>query len=390
MPTLTGTARNIAFAHFDWVQQPGVTLSGATWSASLPLANLQNYKLSRVARSVAPNALKPTVLVDFGANRRLPVTGLAVPKHNLSRLARWRIRLGSDPAFPPTSTLYDSRPMYGTTASLTAVAVAAPQTVTLAVADALTFCSGASVRLKAVADPAVLLEGAVLGYDNNAKAVTVNVTSAQGSGAYSDWTVERLAADIPVWPQVRQLGQGWWGADYTWGGLLDVDAGFRPPAIHLIPLVTGSTVPYHPRYCLIEFDDAQPSANPDGFIDLGKLVISPVWQPSVNLQYGWELEFVDQSPQVRSRGGQHYVDVRPKYRKLTLTLSHLGQDEMLTQAYELDRRLGVGLPLTVIVDPADGTHLHRLAIYGSLVRTSPIRHDTFQGFSKTYEIVEWL
>ena len=132
-------------AHRDWVQEPGTVLSGATWMTSLPLANLQNYKLSKVARSDSPNQLAPYILVDFGAALRPPVTGIVIPRHNLYQTARWRIRMGADPSFSLATLAYDTRPSSGTTTSLSSIIVAAPQTVTLVVTDALTFFPGVAV-----------------------------------------------------------------------------------------------------------------------------------------------------------------------------------------------------------------------------------------------------
>ena len=384
---LTGTARNIMIAHRDWIQEPGTVLSGAAWMTSLPLANLQNYKLSKVARSASPNQLAPYILVDFGAALRPPVTGIVIPRHNLYQTARWRIRMGADPSFSLATVAYDTRPNSGTTTSLSSIIVAAPQTVTLVVTEALTFFPGVAVVIKSAAAPtAHYLVGTVASYDNNSKTLVVTVSSASGSGTWSNWIVDRQAADITAWPQVIPLGEGVWGAGYTWGGLLKVDPGYRPPVIHMIPLATGNSTPIYQRYLRIDFFDPD---NPDGYIDLGKLVVSPVWQPSINIVYGWEIEYVDPSPRVRSRGGQVYVDQRPKFRRLTISLQNISIDEIMTQAFELDRKLGIGLPLTISIFPTNPTHLHRLTIYGSLVQTSPIRHDIY-GYSKSYTFEEWL
>ena len=154
---LTGTARNIMIAHRDWVQEPGTVLSGGSWMTSLPLANLQDYKLSKVARSATPNQLDPHILVDFGAALRPPVTGIVIPRHNLYQTARWRIRLGADPSFSLATVAYDTRPSSGTTTSLTSIIVAAPQTVTLVVAAALTFFPGVAVIIKSAALKSIII-----------------------------------------------------------------------------------------------------------------------------------------------------------------------------------------------------------------------------------------
>ncbi len=383
---LTGTATNIAFAHRDWIQEPGTVLTGSNWLAGLPLTNLQNYDLSRVARSTTPDALTPYILVDFGVALTPPITGIIFPKHNLFQTARWRIRIGSDPSFSLGTVAYDTRPTLGTTTSLTSLIVGAPQTLTLIVAAALTFFPGVNVVIKSNADPTgTYMLGTVVSYDNDAKRLVVTASTAVGSGSFSDWTVVRQDSDITVWPQVIPLGEGWWGAGYTWGGLLKVDPSYRPPAIHLIPLATGDITPIYQRYLRIDLSDPD---NPDGYIDISKLVVSPIYQPTINLPYGWEIEMLDPSPKGRTRGSRFWVDPRPPYPLLSISLSHLQRDEMFTQAWELERRLGVKLPCAVIVDPTTTTHLHRLFVYGSLVRTSKIREEPY-GFTKSFEFEGW-
>ena len=90
------------------------------------------------------------------------------------------------------------------------------------------------------------------------------------------------------------------------------------------------------RYLRLELEDP---SNPDGYLQAGRLVAGPAWQPRVNLQYGWSIEQVDDSRTVRSRGGQSYVDVQPKYRRLRFGFDFLERDEVFGHAYELERRL---------------------------------------------------
>ena len=387
MPILTGTARNIAIAHRDWLKSATTSLSGEAWSPTLPLENLRDQKLSRVARSIAPKALDPTILVDFGAAAPPPITGVLIPKHNLSATARWRLRLGATAGLDAPA--YDTRRPLGQTASTTPIAVSSPSTVALTVAANVTFFNGVAIRMEREADPATWIEGVVVDYVHDTRRLVVAVDRHVGSGVHADWRVTRLDADLPVWPEVLPFGGPglWWGGDYTWGGRLAVGEDYRPPAVHLLPLATGNPDPMHQRYLGIDRFDPE---NPDGHVDLGQLVVSPVWQPSVNAQFGWELEWIDESPRVRSRGGQVYVDARPAFRRLTLTLSELGRDEIYAQGYELQRRLGVGRPAVIVLDPADATHLHRLTLYGALQRTTPIRHDHHDSYSMQLIFEEWL
>ncbi len=81
------------------------TLSGGSWLAGLPLTNLQDARLARVARSSNATTLATQFDVDLGAARDIRV--FAIPKHTLSRTARFRLR-ASDVAGVFTAPLYDS------------------------------------------------------------------------------------------------------------------------------------------------------------------------------------------------------------------------------------------------------------------------------------------
>lgn len=69
------------------------TLTGGSWSASLPRANLADRQLSLVARSSTAAAADTKVLADLGSTYSL--RGFALVNHNLTQAAQWRILLGS-------------------------------------------------------------------------------------------------------------------------------------------------------------------------------------------------------------------------------------------------------------------------------------------------------
>lgn len=79
----------------DWtVDLLSTALSGGSWSASLPLANLQNKLLKKVARSTDAAAASTKFTVDLGAAR--PIRAIALLQHNISRLGQVRVRGYSD------------------------------------------------------------------------------------------------------------------------------------------------------------------------------------------------------------------------------------------------------------------------------------------------------
>lgn len=79
------------------------TLSGGSWAAGLPLANLQTRLLSRVARSNNLATASTTIVIDFGQPQRLRI--LALIAHNISLQGKVRFEASTVADF--SSHAYD-------------------------------------------------------------------------------------------------------------------------------------------------------------------------------------------------------------------------------------------------------------------------------------------
>ena len=80
------------------------TLSGGSWSVTLPLNNLKNRQVQRVARSTNDDLTSTQFVVDNGSIKA--VQALALVVHNLSAPAKYRITGNDSAVF--TTPLYDS------------------------------------------------------------------------------------------------------------------------------------------------------------------------------------------------------------------------------------------------------------------------------------------
>lgn len=95
------------------------TLSNGSWVSTLPLANLQNRVLGKVARSADATLASTKFDMDLGAPKNIRLA--AIINHNCSLTALMRLRGASDSGF--TSVVYDSGwtavwPVVYTTSSL--------------------------------------------------------------------------------------------------------------------------------------------------------------------------------------------------------------------------------------------------------------------------------
>jgi hypothetical protein len=69
------------------------TLTGGSWDADLPLANLKTRQITKVARTADDATASTKFLADLGEARSL--LAFALVNHNLSSAAQWRVLLGT-------------------------------------------------------------------------------------------------------------------------------------------------------------------------------------------------------------------------------------------------------------------------------------------------------
>lgn len=80
-------------------------ITGGSWSSSLPLSNMQDRRLSKVARSADALAASTKFEIDLGVARAIRV--LALPKHTISSAGTIRVR-GSNTAGNFAAPVYDT------------------------------------------------------------------------------------------------------------------------------------------------------------------------------------------------------------------------------------------------------------------------------------------
>lgn len=176
--------------------------------------------------------------------------------------------------------------------------------------------------------------------------------------------------------------------DYgTWGSFINspvYDSGDLPLAMLPDPrgvstyytntiamLILPTALTY--QYLHIELRDI---TNPDGYLQVGRLFVSPIWQPSVNIQQDWSLQWTDLSEATRTMGGELVTRAMPRYRTLQVNLEHIPEDEMHQYvATYLDRYAGTTTEMIVLPQPQGSMtyNVFNEAIYGRLKELDAIR-----------------
>lgn len=139
------------------------------------------------------------------------------------------------------------------------------------------------------------------------------------------------------------------------------------------------------RYWRVVVDDG---ARTDGigWLSIGRLIVDAPWRPNRNISLGWDIQAKDAGTTERSRGGTLWSESAASWKDVRFELNGMDRDEAIGVAFALDRKVGTGRNVLVIVDPADLRNRHALTIYGPLAETTAVTN-TAQGlYSKRFTI----
>jgi len=189
------------------------------------------------------------------------------------------------------------------------------------------------------------------------------------------------SGEVAAWQPVEGFGGSPWGV-FRWGGL---------PTSEETGLYTANTFqlldsPLFARYLRLDITD---DSNLEGYIQAGRLIAGPAYQPSVNYANGVEFEFVDNSRVTKSRGGQTFVDEIQKFRVIRFELINLPEDEIFGNVFnDIDRIKGISRDVLIIPQPDEPQTWLTQNIYGRIASIQPIRNRTLTFYSRQVEVEE--
>ena len=270
------------------------TVSGGSWVASLPLTNLQDRRLGRVARSSSPAAVHTTWDCAFSSTR--PFRTIALVNHNLSLAAQYRVRLSTDPDFLTTT-------------------------------------------------------------------------------ADSGW--------LDVWPAVYAFGTLPWGSPSWWSGRYSAEeiADFTATLVYVLPRSINA------QYIRVELSD---ETNEAGYVQVGRMFCADGWQPTRNMAYGSSLAWEDPSEVQEALSGAEYFNARSKRRVARFGLESMTEDDAMSRASDIQRRMGITQEVLFAWDADDTVHALRRQFLGRLRTLSPIENPGPDRWRAPFEIKELL
>lgn len=163
---------------------------------------------------------------------------------------------------------------------------------------------------------------------------TAGGTDVFDSGFQDVWQPVYASLDLP------------WEAPNFWFGRLSADEAEGYPINGFFD--TGAN--YLARYWTIYFKD---TANSDGYVEIARLWMGPVWSPQRNYalgaQFGWEARTASEY----SLGGVAFHDVRDPARVLRVALKGLNATEAYGALLDVQRQIGTHGQFWVIPEPDD-------------------------------------
>jgi len=188
---------------------------------------------------------------------------------------------------------------------------------------------------------------------------------------------------VDAWPVVEEFGTLPWGV-FSWGGRINPEVAAEYQISSFVVLDT----PVSARYLRIDITDDDQD---EPYLEAGRLIAGPAFRPSTNYGFGAEIQFVDESRIVKSRGGQTFVDEVERFRRIRFELNNLPEAEIFSNVFNnIDRLRGVAKDILVIPQPDDPKTWPTQNIYGRLVRTEPIINSTLEFYGRTIEIEELI
>lgn len=217
-----------------------------------------------------------------------------------------------------------------------------------------------------------------------------NSTAPDAPGAIGDFAIgdsqieEEPLADTgwsDLYRDIYPLETLYWGHPSLWDGKI------APEDAHLypMPIVEIFESAVIARHWLIEFDDM---ANPAGYLELPRIVMSSGWQPPINMSWGASLATEDASIRRDGIGGASYFARRAKRRVFRFTLDFLSNADARTWISDMQQRYGVEKQIFFVWDPADRVNMHRQSALTTMRTISALQAAAFGRNTAPFELEE--
>lgn len=118
--------------------------------------------------------------------------------------------------------------------------------------------------------------------------------------------------------------------------------------------------------------DLSDASNEDGFLQAGRLYISPAFHPTRALRFSWGVSWMDGQNRTLGRGGQIYPRQRETRRQLTGDIAWDSAEDSWDQLFQLQRLRGTTQDIMVVTDESRTKRLQDWSVIGLFSEIEPI------------------
>ena len=174
--------------------------------------------------------------------------------------------------------------------------------------------------------------------------------------AWYDTAMTQLMTDsgwVPAWSQAHAVGEVEWEQPSFW------NLHYSPEEISGFPWHVPIMLPSRVSAMAVKVE-INDTLNPAGTLDIGYLLISDIWQASINFDQGAGFGFPAALTVAQTAmGGADYFDPRDKPRGFQGNFTYMNLDEVKRKMFELYRMHDIHLPFFWWANPQDSAHMVR-------------------------------
>ncbi len=359
--------------YLDRTYNGAVVLSGGSWQSALPISNLKDRFLVRVAQSTDTATDSTKFNFDLRTPRNIRHT--FIPSHNLQRNAEYRIRYSNTPQFSSCTVFANA-----TVGANSVIFMAGVAGATINIGDAFTINGNTQVY---TATNSVVIASSGAG--------TINISPSLVDAATAGEEVECHTGDFTT--PLRDSGRNkvhlqvidpltlLWGDPRIWDGR------YTDEELETInePIVDYIATPFIARYGIIELFD---TGNTDGYVWLSRLFVSLGYQPTVNAAYGLRQGFECTTKISNSLGDAQFYEVRAIRRTFSFEINDISISEVMSNSYEAINYSGLDKQIVFSFDPSDTVQLARRTILATFKQLPDFSYAYFNAINTPYNLIE--
>ena len=131
-------------------------------------------------------------------------------------------------------------------------------------------------------------------------------------------------------------------------------------------------------------------ANPDGYVEVGRIMFGPVVEFGQNYAYGAALSVQDESRRTQSLGGSRFFDKRGKRRRMTFGFDTLDEEQAFAKLFDLTADAGMTEEVFVMPDVDDRLNMQRRSFRGHLTEPSQLEQVVFRRMNAAFQVEELI